>query len=268
MKMLWKGCITFGLINIPVRLHSAYKGTELHFKLLDSRDKSKIRFERINENTGEEVPWDKVVKAYQLNKNQYVFVKDENQPSKNSTDINIEMFVNSSEISPIYIDKPYYLIPDGGNPKAYILFREVLARAHKVGVAKVIIRSREHVAFIYPYQNFLILQLLRFAQEFIRISDLGFIDTTSLDAKLLSSREIELANKLIGNMTRVWRPEIYHDESQEHMLALIRKKAKKEKIVELPEETATSADKTDRNITDLLEKSLLKKQKTSANTKK
>lgn len=258
MKVLWKGYISFGLVNIPIRLHSADKGAELRFRLLDSRDKSRIRYERINEHTGEEVPWNKIVKAYQLSKDNYVIVKNEKVSPQNSTNINVETFINAREINPIYLDKPYYLIPEGDNTKAFVLFRESLGRAKKVGFAKIIIRAREHIAIIYPYQNILVLQILRYAQEIIKLSNFDF-PRDSLDAKQLRPKEVELAGKLIENMTSVWRPEKFHDESRERMMALIQHFAKKEKIKGLPFETAKLV-RTPHNLVSLLEKSLPKKK--------
>lgn len=258
MKNLWKGDITFGLISIPVRVYSAYKGTDLQFKILDSRDKSKIRYERVNEHTGEEVPWDKVVKAYQLSKNQYILVKGENLAPKNSTNINVAMFVNANDISPIFFDKPYYLLPDSTNTKPYILLREALRHTHKVGISKVTIRTRDYMASLYPYENILVLQLLRYSKEFLKISELDFPDI-NISAKQFTAREIELANQLIEHMTHRWQPDTYHDETRERLLALIKEAAKKEKFLELPEkdkEDTKVVQKAEQDIAALLEKSL------------
>lgn len=257
MKLLWKGYISFGLVNIPIRLHSADKGTELRFRLLDSRDKSRIRYERVNEHTGQEVPWNKIVKAYQLNKDNFIIVKNEKVAPQNSTNITLESFINAREINPLYLDKPYYLIPDGNNTKAYVLFREALGRAKKVGFAKIVIRAREHIAIIYPYQNILVLQILRFAQDIIKLSNFEF-SRENLAAKL-SPKEIELAEKLIANMTSGWRPEKYHDESRERMMALIQHLAKKEKFKELPFDNVKLV-KSSQNLLSLLEKSIPNKK--------
>jgi len=257
MKLLWKGFISFGLVNIPVRLHSADKGTELRFRLLDSRDKSRIRYEKINERTGEEVPWNKIVKAYQLTKNNFVIVKNEKISPQNSTNIIVDSFINARDVNPIYLDKPYYLIPEGNNYKSYVLFRESLNRTKKVGFAKITIRAREHISIIYPYQNILVLQILRFAQDIIKLSNFEF-SRENLDGKL-SPKEIELAEKLIDNMTSSWHLEKYHDESREKVMALIQKIAKKEKIMELPFENVKLV-KTSQNLISLLEKSIPSKK--------
>jgi DNA end-binding protein Ku len=259
MKILWKGYISFGLVNIPVRVHSADKGLDLHFHLLDSRDKSRIRFEKINEHTGEEVPWNKIVKAYQLSKNNYVIIKDEKISPKNSTSIAIDSFIDFKEINPIYFDKPYYLAPDEAKTSAYPLLHEALKHTNKVGIAKLTIRAREHIAMVYPYQNILIMQLLIFPQEIIKISEFE-LPKISVKAKQLNSHALMLAEKLIANMSAHWHPEKYHDESRERMLAFIRKKAKKEKIIEFPVDK-TKAQKGRQNVIYLLEKSLSKKLK-------
>lgn len=260
MKVLWNGYISFGLVNIPVRVHSADKGVDLHFRLLDSRDKSRIRYERINEHTGEEVPWSKIIKAYQLSKNNYVIMKSEKISPKNSTHIDIDSFIKPQEVDPIYLDKPYYLIPVENNTNAYVLFREVLNKTKKIGVAKLVIRAREHLGIIYPYKNVLILQILRFTQEIIKLSEFN-LPEADLSAKHLNPRAILLAEKLIANMAAKWRPEKYHDESREKMLAWIKQHAKKEKVIEFPGEKIKSMKMPQQNVISLLEKSIPKTSK-------
>ena len=260
MKMLWKGYISFGLVNIPIRLHSADKGAELRFRLLDSRDKSRIRYEKINEHTGKEVPWNKIVKAYQLSKDNFIVIKNEKISPQNFPNITIENFINAREINPIYLDKPYYLIPEGSNIKTFVLFRESLIRSKKVGFAKITIRAREHISIIYPYQNILVLQILRFPQDIIKLSEFEF-SRENLDAKL-SAKEIELAEKLIDHMTSDWHPEKYHDQSREKMMTLIQHLAKKEKFKELPFENIKLV-KSPRNLISLLERSIPNKKTNS-----
>lgn len=255
MKILWKGYITFGLINIPIRIHSADKSKALHFKLLDSRDKSRIRYERINEKTGKEVPWNKIVKAYQLNRDNYIITKDNDKtPIKNSTNVEVDCFVIPNKINPIFLDKPYYLIPEGPSPKAFVLFREVLMRTKRIAIAKLTIRGHEHIAAIYPFKNILVMQILRFARDLIDVTELN-ASKINLDAKQLKSRELDLAEKLIGHMSHNWQPEKYHDESREKMLAKINKQIKKGKYIELPEEK-TKPIKTTQDVIYLLEKSI------------
>lgn len=258
MRALWKGYISFGLINIPVQLHSADHGTDLHFKLLDVRDKSKIKFERINTHTGEEVPWNKVVKAYELSKGNYVVINPEEIGSpKNSKHINIEGFININEINQFYFDKPYYLFPDNELSKSYVLLREVLKKTGKGGVAKIIICTREHIVLIYPHENILILQLLRFTQELIDLKEFG-LNQEKLKSNLVSKQEIELAEKLIASMTQPWKLMQYYDEFREKMLNWIKSHAKNKRVITFSKKKSEKNLKVQSNIVQLLKQSLSK----------
>src|ERR1700735_4135292 len=173
MKSIWKGSIAFGLVNLPVRLYSATESQGVATHLLHKKDLSRIRYQRIAESTGKEVSADEIVKGYEVDKNQYVVLSDEEldevAPEKSSV-IEIPEFVEESEISSLYFEKPYYLEPDKGAGKAYALLREALAKSGKVGVAQFVLRNRESLCVLTPQGNALTLNTLRFASE-IRSAD-------------------------------------------------------------------------------------------------
>jgi DNA end-binding protein Ku len=152
-RPIWTGTINFGLVNIPVALHSAEANNSIDFDLLDKRDFSRVRYRRVNEKTGREVPWDAIVKGYEYKKGEYVALTDDDFLKANAEatqSIDILDFVDAADISPVYFDKPYYLAPLKNGQRAYALLREVLRRTGKVGIARVVIRTREHLAALLP----------------------------------------------------------------------------------------------------------------------
>ena len=167
-RPIWKGTINFGLVNIPVALYSAEADNSIDFDLLDKRDFSRVRYRRVNEKTGREVPWDAIVKGYEYKKGEYVALTDDDFIKANveaTQSIDILDFVDAADISPVYFDKPYYLVPLKNGQRAYALLREVLKRTGKVGIARVVIRTREHLASLLADGALLILNLLRFPHE-------------------------------------------------------------------------------------------------------
>nr|MCH9754794.1 Ku protein [Gammaproteobacteria bacterium] len=155
-RPIWKGYITFGLVNIPVILYPAEKKFDIQFKLIDSRDKARIRYMRINEHTGEEVPWTDIAKGYEYDDNNYWVLKQSDIKAisgEHSKTIDIVTFVNKNSISTMDFEKPYYLVPDKKGEKAYVLLREILKDTKKVGISKVIIHTREYLAALIPYEN-------------------------------------------------------------------------------------------------------------------
>jgi DNA end-binding protein Ku len=241
-RPIWKGHISFGLINIPVTLYSAERRSDLSFRLIDSRNNAKIRYERINEATGEEVPWDRVVKGYEFDdKENYVLLGEEDFKKadiKATQTVELEDFVPAEEMNCMYFDKPYYLIPDKKAEKGYVLLRETLKRTKTIGIARVVIRTREYIAALLATGQALILNLLRYHQEIREESE---FDLPSKDAKNfnVSPREIEMAEKFVETMTTDWKPEKYKDRYREKLMAWIEKKAKtgKTKVIEEEKET-------------------------------
>ena len=227
-RSLWKGSINFGLVNIPVALYPAETSNSLDFDLLDKRDFAPIKYQRINKHTGEEVPWDQIVKGYEFEKGEYVTLTDQELKSANveaTQSIDILDFVEAAEISPMYFDKPYYLEPLKNGRRAYVLLRDVLAKSNKVAIARVVIRTREHLAAVMPQGSVLILNLLRFNDELRDSSGLDIPEAGS-KGRAISAGEIKMAERLIEAMSGAWDPAKYHDMYREDLQKLIEKKIK------------------------------------------
>ena len=225
-RALWKGTINFGLVNIPVALHSAEAPGTIDFDLLDRRDFSPIRYRRVSEKSGRQVPWDEIIKGYEYEKGEYVALTEEDFRNANveaTQSIDIIDFVAAGAISPIYYDKPYYLEPLKNGQRAYVLLREVLKKTGNVGIAKVVIRSRQHLAAVMPQGPLLILNLLRFPNE---LRDPSQLDVPEVGPKRLdiSNQEVKMAEQLVEAMVGEWDPEKYRDEYREDLLKLIDKK--------------------------------------------
>lgn len=213
-RPIWKGFITFGLVNIPVILYPAEKKFDIQFKMVDSRDKSKIRYVRINENTGEEVHWEDVAKGYEYEDGNYVLLKNEdikNIAGENSKTINIESFINKDSLAYIDYEKPYYLVPDKKGEKGYVILREVLNDTKKIGIAKVIIHTRQYLSAVIPYENAIMLILLRYHQEIRKPSEFE-LPTFNLKSYKISTKELDIAKQLVHSMTSKWKPDKYEDE--------------------------------------------------------
>ena len=235
-RAIWKGSVNFGLVNIPVALYTAESSADLDFDLLDRRDFSPVHYRRVNEKTGREVPWDQIVKGYQYKRGEYVALSDQdfiNANVKATQSIDIVAFVDAAEISPIYFDKPYYLEPLKAGRRAYALLREVMQKTGKVAVAKVVIRTRQHLAALIVQGQLLVLNLLRFPHE---LRDASALDLPEVGRKRgeFSPQEIKMAEHLVETMSDKWNPKTYRDEYREDLLKLIDKKVKsgQTKVVE------------------------------------
>jgi DNA end-binding protein Ku len=238
-RPVWKGNISFGLVNIPVTLHSAEAPDSMNFHLLDRRDFSPIRYKRVNEKTGKEVPWSEIIKGYKYEE-QYVALTEQDFLSANveaTQSIEIVDFVDAAEISPIYYDKPYYLEPLKNGRHAYALLREVMAKTKKVGIAKIVIRTRQYLAALITQGPLLIINLLRFPKE---LRDSAQLDVPALSSqhREISDREVMMAKRLIETMLGKWNPEKYRDDYREDLLKLINRKIKSGQTKEIQ-----SADK-------------------------
>ena len=224
-RSIWKGTINFGLVNIPVALHSAEADGSIDFDLLDRRDFARIRYRRVNEKTGREVPWDDIIKGYEYKKGEYVALTDDDFAKANieaTQSIDILDFVDAVDISPIYFDKPYYLVPLKNGQRAYALLREVMKRTGKVGIARVVIRSRQHLAALLAQEPVLILNLLRFSHE---LRDPAKLDVPA-GSTHASKQELKMAEQLVDTMAGTWNPKKYRDEYHQDLLELIDKKIK------------------------------------------
>lgn len=213
-RPIWKGHISFGLVNIPVVLYSAERKSEIRFKLLDSRDKAKIRYVRINEQTGREVDWQDIAKGFEYEKGDFVLFDEKelkNIAGENIKMISIESFVNKSSINVMEYETPYYLVPEKKGEKGYVILREILESTKKVGIAKVIIHTKEYLAALMSYENALVLNLIRYAQELRKPEDFE-LPTEGIKKYKINSKELEVAKQLVDSMTTKWKPEDYTDE--------------------------------------------------------
>jgi len=227
-RPIWTGSIDFGLVNIPVKLYPAQTSNRLDIDLLDKRDFSRVRYRRVNEKTGQEVKWDQIVKGYQYDKGEYVAVTDEDFEQANveaTQSITILDFVDAGAISSQYYDTPYYLEPLKNGRRAYALLREVLQKTGKIGIAKVVLRTRQHLAALVPQGPLLVLNTLRYPHE---LRDASRLDLPQSDDKkaAVSSQEVKMAEQLVGSMTGEWQPDKYRDEYHDDLLKLIERKVK------------------------------------------
>ncbi|CAG2082356.1 Ku protein [Xanthomonas euroxanthea] len=225
-RPIWTGTLSFGLLNVPVSLMSGERKVDLHFRMLDSRDKKPIRFERVNADTGDEVPWKEIVKAFEYDKGSYVIVEEQDirsaSPESHET-VEVETFVDAADIDPRYFEKPYILVPGKKAEKGYVLLRETLRDTGKVGIAKVVIRTREYLAAVMPQGDALILLLLRYQQEVVDPQDFK-LPAGAVGEYRITPKEQEMARQLIESMSGTWQPEDYHDEFRGKLEQILRKR--------------------------------------------
>jgi DNA end-binding protein Ku len=223
MRAIWKGSISFSLINIPIALYPATRREELKFRLLRASDLSPVNYKRVAEADGKEVPWDQIVKGYEYEKGKFVVLKDEDFKRVNieaTQSVDISEFVDLREIDPIFFDRPYYLEPEKRGEKAYALLREALVKTGKVGIAKVVIKARQHLASVKPEKKLLVLELMHFTEEIISPEDVKVPTAPDLGAK-----ELDMAVDLVEKMSDKWDPSRYTDDYREALLELIQEKA-------------------------------------------
>jgi DNA end-binding protein Ku len=228
MRAIWKGAINFGLVNIPVRLYAATEKEGLDFHLLSAKDHSRIRYKRVSEATGKEVPADQIIKGYELESGEYITITDEElqdaSPEKSSS-IDIQEFVDEREISTLFFERPYYLEPDKSAGKPYLLLRDALAKSGKVGIAQFVLRNREHLCALKPQSEVLVLNAMRFPDEIRNPVELKIPSESKATAK-----EVDLALRLIEDMTGKFEPEKFKDTFAEDVKKMIDAKAKGETI--------------------------------------
>ena len=225
-RSIWKGAISFGLVNVPVGLYSAERPQELRFNQLDRRTMSRVRERRVDEKTGQEVPYEEIVKGYDTGGGRYVVLSEEELKRANpkaTQTVNIIGFVSADEIDITYYARPFYLAPIGSGKKGYALLRAVLRDSGRVAVAKVVIRTKEYLCAVVARGDVLVLETLRYAYELRDTSELDVPDT-DLDALGLSKPEITMAEQLIEAMTTHWDPEAYRDTYRDDLLRVIEEK--------------------------------------------
>ncbi|NLC83683.1 MAG: Ku protein [Ruminococcaceae bacterium] len=241
MRAIWIGNISFGLVNIPVSLMGAEEPKELTFSLMDSRDHAKIKYQRINANTGKEVPWSDIVKYYEFPDGSYVTVTDEDfekADPKAAKAADIEAFIEADELSPMQLEKPYYIVPTKGGEKAFVLLRDAMLKTGRIGIGKVTIRTRQSLCAIMPCDEGLVLILLRYDAALRGMEALNLPKNVKTTAK-----EMELAVSLINTLAVEWKPEDYKDEYADALMARIEAKAKA-KGKELPDEPSAELQPT------------------------
>ena len=221
-RAIWKGSISFGLVNIPIALYPATRREEFKFRLLRKSDLSPVSYKRVAEKDGKEVPWDQIVKGYEYEKGKYVVLKDEDFERVDleaTQTVDIQDFVDQEEIDPIFFYKPYYLEPQKGGDKAYALLRDALKDSNKVGIAKVVIKTRQYLAGVKPEDGVLVLELMHFADE---LADPGKLHVPKKTE--VGKREMNMAKSLIDSMSSKWNPEKYRDDYREALMEVIEEK--------------------------------------------
>jgi DNA end-binding protein Ku len=235
---MWSGAISFGLVNVPVKLYSAVSRKTVRFHQLNSDTGHRISQKRVDSVTGEEVPYEKLVKGFELTKDRYVVITPEELDSvapEKTRAIDIEDFVDLEDIDPIFYDHPYYLVPDKGAGKAYGLLMEAMRESGKVAIARVVIRSKEQLVAIRPAAgDVLTMETMIFHDEVVPTDDLDGVP----DAKELKTtdRELKMAQQLIDSLTSDFEPAKYHDEYREKVLELVERKAEGEEIAIQPQD--------------------------------
>jgi DNA end-binding protein Ku len=243
-RAIWSGSISFGLLNVPVKLYSAVARRGISLREIRESDGARIRHRRVAEGTDEEVPYEKIVKAFEITPDRYVPLSKDEMASldpKKTRAIEVQDFVDIAEIDPIYFDSPYYLAPATGAEKAYSLLARAMEESGKVAIARFVFRNKEHLAAIRPGDGVLTLTTMRFADEVVPPSELE--DVLPAEKPQVAKREVEMAEELIGSLTRSFDPSAYRDEYREELLAMIERKAAGEEVVAAPEGEERKATK-------------------------
>lgn len=258
-RSIWNGAISFGLVHIPVELLSATSSVNVDFDWLDERTMNPVGYKRVNKVTGKEVTSEHIVKGIKYEKDRYIILEEDEIRSahpKSTQTIDIFSFVDNSELPLIHIDTPYYLLPGKRGEKVYALLRETLNATGKVGLANVVLHTKQHLCAVMAIDTVLVLMLLRWPSEIKSLSTLDITDTTKKVE--LSKDEKAMAKRLVEDMQGQWDPDKYRDTFQEKIMALVEKKAREGKIEDLEteagDESRKSADIID--LTELLRKSL------------
>ena len=254
---IWNGTINFGLVTIPVKLFTAVRENELHFSQLHAKDKGKIRYRRVCEHCEKDVPWEDIVKGYEYEKGDYVVLSDEDLKQANveaTQSIDIVQFVDLTEIDPMYFEKPYFLEPEKKGRHAYALLRDALAKSGKVGIARVVIRTREHLAALRPNGDALVLEIMHFADELVDVGDYNIPDRKEAAA----ANEMKAAQMLIGTMTSPFKPDEYRDKYRDDVMAMIEARAKGQPQKRVAKKPVAATNVV--NLMDVLQQSLAERK--------
>jgi DNA end-binding protein Ku len=234
-RPIWKGALSFGLVNIPVELHTAVRDNRPRFRLLHAKDESPVQYERVCQREGKAVAWEELVKGYEYEKGQFVVLtKDDFKTAslEKSKRIDILDFVDPEEVDERYFETPYYLVPPKTSEHAYALLREAIRKSGRVGIAKVILRETQHLAAVEAIEQALVLTMMRFADELVDLSTFRFPGATEARGK-----ELDLATALIENLASEWKPDKYTDEYSENLMRIIdaKLKGRKPRLKEAPQ---------------------------------
>jgi DNA end-binding protein Ku len=225
MRAIWKGAISFGLVNIPIALYPATRREELKFRLLRGKDLSPVNYKRVAEADGKEVPWDDIVKGYEYEKGKFVVLNEADFARVDveaTQTVDITDFVKLEEVNPVFFHKPYYMEPEKGGDKAYVLLREALRSSGRIAIAKVVIKTRQYLAAVKPQENGLMLELMHFADELIDVSEFKVPK-----ARDVGKKEREMAEALVASMSAKWDPDKYRDDYKDALEKLIEAKIEK-----------------------------------------
>ena len=268
-RPIWSGTLSFGLLNVPVSLMSGERRTDVHFRMLDARDNAPIRFERVNAETGEEVPWKDIVKAFEYDKGSYVVLQPEDIKSaapESHDAIEVEAFVDADALGPRYFEKPYVLVPGKKAEKGYVLLRETMKKTGRIGIARVVIRTREHLAAVVPDDKAILLVLMRYPQELIDSDEYRIPEGRSSDYRI-TAKELQMAEQLIESMSGQWVPGDFRDEFRARLHEVIEKRMKADGVVVPDEDDELPTADVTTNVVDfmaLLKRSIASKTRTPA----
>lgn len=223
-RALWKGSIAFGLVNIPVELHTAVRDSRPRFRMLHAQDKSPVRFERVCAREGKPVAWDELVKGYEYEKGRFVVLTKEDFRSaalEKSRTVDIRSFVKPEEIDDRFFESAYYLVPAKGGERAYALLREAIRQTGRVGIATIVLRDAQHLAALEVVKDAMVLTLMRYAEELVDVREYHFPP-----AKDMRKPELQMAVTLVENLADKWDPSQYTDEYRENLMKIIKAKMK------------------------------------------
>jgi DNA end-binding protein Ku len=230
-RAIWSGSISFGLVNVPIKLYTAVSPKDVRFNQLEEGTGARVRQKRVSAETGEEVPYERIVKGYEISPDRYVIITPEELDAldpKATHTIDIEDFVELDQIDPLFFERPYYLVPDRAGSKAYALLVRAMKEANKVAVARMVLRTKQYLAAIRPLGDVLVLETMLFNDEVIPSEELDGVPGEDVE---VSERELKMARQLIESLSTDFEPERYHDEYRERVLALIEAKAEGQEIV-------------------------------------
>lgn len=268
-RPIWTGMLSFGLLNVPVSLMTGERRVDLHFRMLDVRDNKPIRYERVNSETGDEVPWKDIVKAFEYNKGSYVVLEPDDIKSAaadRSESIDVEAFVAADSIGPQFFEKPYFLVPGKKAEKGYVLLRETLRKTKRIGIGRVVIRTREYLCAVLPQDDALVMNLLRYPQELVAADTYTFPEADAAKYRI-SKPELAMAEQLIESMAGTWKPGDYKDEFRERLTKVIEKRMKSNGVVQSVDADDKTTEDASTNVVDfmsLLHKSLATNKRTPA----